>query len=279
MMHFVADDGQSIRVQVTGNGPPLVMLHGWTASHEEWQMFVKALAAHHRLFLWDARGHGDPVLPTETPATLQRMARDVHQMLEYFALTDVTLVGHSMGALTAWEYIRQFGTGKLTRLCVIDQSPKLLTDSNWACGIYGAFNAERAARFLQALRNDFIETVLQLSAHGLNARARQTYDQDTRGWQRERVRLAKLMPAPLTEIWESLTQADLRDVLPKVTIPSLVIHGAESNFYPLQTAEFLRAHLPDAVLHIYDNTDHCPHLWQPTRFVRDLLAFAKADAV
>lgn len=279
MMHFVADDGQSIRVRVTGNGPPLVMLHGWTASHEEWHMFIKALAGHHRLYLWDARGHGEPELPVETPVTLQRMARDVHQMLEYFGLTDVTLAGHSMGALTAWEYIRQFGTAKLARLCVIDQSPKLLTDSNWPCGIYGDFDAERAARFLQALRSDFIETVLKLSAHGLNARARQTYDQDTRGWQRERLRLAKLAPATLIEIWESLTQADLRDTLPQIAVPTLLIHGEASNFYPLQTAEYLQAHLPHALLHVYGDTDHCPHLWQPTRFVRDLLAFTNSGAV
>ncbi len=275
MIHFAADDGEQIHVHVTGSGPPLVMLHGWTASHAEWRMFIKELACHHRLYLWDARGHGGHPLHVGTTATLSRMAHDLRQMLEYFELTDASLVAHSMGALTAWEYVRQFGTAGLARICVIDQSPKLVTDSGWALGIYGDFDAVLAAQFMQELRTDFVETVLRLSAHGLNIRARASYAQNSRGWQRERERLAQLAPAPLIDIWDSLTQADLRTTIPKINLPALLIHGECSNFYPLKTADYLHAQMPNAALQIYGDTDHNPHLWQPTRFLRDLLTFTK----
>jgi pimeloyl-ACP methyl ester carboxylesterase len=77
---------------------------------------------------------------TDTPATVQRMAQDLRDLLQHFKLSDVTLVGHSMGALTIWEYIRQFGTDGLSRLCLIDQSPKLVTDATWSLGVYGDFD-------------------------------------------------------------------------------------------------------------------------------------------
>lgn len=274
MMHFIADDGEPIRVQIVGSGPPLVMLHGWTASHEEWLMFIKELSRHFRLYLWDARGHGGHALLTATRPDLARMGRDLDALLRHFRLSSVTLVGHSMGALTAWEYIRQSGTNRLARLCLIDQSPKLLTDDDWSLGIYGDFDARRAQQFLASLRADFVETVLRLSADSLNIRARDSYVANTRGWQNERLRLAQLAPAPLIATWESLTQADFRSLLAHIHVPTLLVYGSHSNFYTPQTAHYVQQQMPNAVLHVYENTDHSPHLWQANRFMRDLQAFA-----
>ena len=140
MQHFVADDGETIHLEIAGTGPPLVMLHGWTASHQEWSPVVAALGAKHRVFRWDARGHGGHRLATATRPTVARMAQDLANLLAHYALTDVVLVGHSMGALTTWEYLRAFGTGGIRNLCFIDQSPKLVTDDDWKLGIYGDFD-------------------------------------------------------------------------------------------------------------------------------------------
>ncbi|MGZ3254175.1 MAG: alpha/beta fold hydrolase, partial [Burkholderiaceae bacterium] len=147
MIRFTADDGEALHVQIQGQGSPIVMLHGWAANHEEWTPFVEALSRQHCVYNWDARAHGGYALTTDTPATVQRMAQDLRDMLQYFELTDFTLVGHSMGVLTTWEYIRQFGTDRLSKLCLIDQSPKLVTDAGWKLGIYGDFDAKRAADF------------------------------------------------------------------------------------------------------------------------------------
>lgn len=274
IIHFIADDGEPVAVHVAGEGPALVMLHGWTASHAEWQMLTGELACHYRVYQWDARGHGGHALRTATIPTVARMAQDLSELMTHFGLAQVTLVGHSMGALTAWEYVRQFGTARLARICLIDQSPKLMTDAEWGLGIYGDFDAGRAARFTQSLEQDFVQTVLQLSAFGLNDRARKSFMANSRGWQNERSRLARLTPAPLIATWNSLVQADYRALLPLMTLPVLLIYGNESNFYPLQTAHYVHSQLPQASLQIYAGTDHCPHLWQPSRFVRDLLQFS-----
>ncbi len=272
LTEIVVEDGTVLRVHASGDGPPMVMLHGWTADHREWDMFTRELSRHHRVYCWDARGHGDGSVPSALP-TLARMAADLEALCAHFDLRKVSLVGHSMGALTAWEYLRQFGPGRLARLCLIDQSPRLQTDAGWHLGIYGDFDVARAAQFAQDLQQDFVETVLRLSAHGLNAKARKGFEQNTRGWQRERARLQQLAPAPLIAAWDDLVQADYRALLPQIALPTLLIFGDESNFYPLPAAHYVQVGMPNATLRIYEQTDHNPHLWQPGRFTGDLLAF------
>ncbi|MGE5490104.1 MAG: alpha/beta fold hydrolase [Actinomycetota bacterium] len=273
MSHFVADDGEKIHVQISGDGSPLVLLHGWTASHQDWFPFLPQLTAKHRVYRWDARGHGGHSLTAPTAPTVQRMAKDLDNLLEYFDLLNATVVGHSMGALTLWQYIRDFGTGRLGRACFIDQSPKLLTDDSWRHGIYGSFDRERSLAFISRLNEDFAEAVLELTAFGLNSRAREKYQANAPGWQKSRDHLGGQNPAPLITCWESLTQADYRDVLEAIDIPSMLIYGSESNFYPTATARYVASRIPRAVLHIYEGTDHSPHQWQRERFVKDLFAF------
>lgn len=273
MQHFVADDGEKIHLEIAGTGSPLVMLHGWTASHQEFSPVVAALAAQHRVFRWDARGHGGHRLVATTPPTVARMARDLANLLAHYALTDVVLVGHSMGALTTWEYLRAFGTRGIRKLCFIDQSPKLVTDEVWKLGIYGDFDRRRSDAFEAELHADFAEAVLRLAAHGKNARARETYARNTRGWQRVRETLSRLDPAPLIATWASLVAADYRDVLTGIDVPTLLVWGGESNFYDLATAHYVNERIGGSALHVYDDTDHSPHQWQRERFERDLLGF------
>jgi non-heme chloroperoxidase len=273
MQHFVADDGETIHLEIAGTGSPLVLLHGWTASHQEFSPVVAALGAKHRVFRWDARGHGGHRRGAATRPTVARMAQDLANLLAHYALTDVVLVGHSMGALTTWEYLRSFGTRGIRSLCLIDQSPKLVTDDGWKLGIYGDFDRRRADAFEAELRADFAEAVLRLAAQGNNARARQTYARNTRGWQHVREALTRLDPAPLIEIWESLAAADYRDVLPAIDVPTLLVWGGESNFYDLSVARYVHERIGGSALHVYDGTDHSPHQWQRERFERDLLGF------
>lgn len=275
---FHADDGERIHLAISGAGDPMVMLHGWTSSHEEWFAFLDQLTPLHRVYRWDARGHGGHRLVTSTLPTVQRMARDLRNLLQHYDLAGATVVGHSMGALTVWEYIRHYGTSGLGRVCLIDQSPRLLTADDWEHGIYGDFDEAKSRDFIAALEEDFAEAVLRLGAYGLNARARAKYEQNARGWQRVREGLKQLNPAPLIETWKSLTAADYRDVLERIDIPALLIYGGESNFYRASTAQYVHDRMPRATLRIYEGTDHSPHQWQRERFAQDLLAFVGATS-
>ena len=275
MTHFLADDGEKIHVKVSGEGSPLILLHGWTSSSQEWFPFLSELQAHHRVYRWDARGHGGHELAHPGSATVDRMARDLKNLIDHFGLTEATAVGHSMGALTLWQYLRDHGSHGLAKLCLIDQSPRLLTGEDWDHGIYGEFGVDRNQQLVQWLSEDFAEGVLKLTALGLNERARQKYMENASGWERSRQALRAQNPVPLIHCWNSLTAADYRDVLATISLPTLLVYGGQSNFYRVETAQYVAREIPNALLEIYEGTDHSPHQWQRERFVRELLAFIK----
>ena len=276
LLNFRADDGEPLRVWHYGDaGPIIVFLHGWTASHLEWSPFVHALEKTHRVFRWDARAHGAAPPRTATVATAARMARDLDQMIDAFGLSGACFVGHSMGSLTLWQYLRDYGSDKIGRLCFVDQSPKLITDSDWPLGIYGDYSPQRAAQVTRTFREDFAEGVLRFIAYGLNDLARERYAANGRGWQRMRDYLRGLPAAALIACWEDLVQVDFRDTIPAIDRPTLLVYGGKSNFYPPATGPWLAARIAGSRLSLYDEADHSPHLADPARFVAELAAFAK----
>lgn len=271
---YQTSDQLTHHVAVQGQGDPIVFLHGWTSNHREWVGYAEPLSDAFSTYCWDARGHGSLNQRSEQPVDVQRMALDLHNLIEWFGLKRVLLVGHSMGALTSWEYIRQFGCERLRGLAVVDQSPKLITEADWPHGIYGEFPVERNTNFIARCEADFAESVLLLVGEGNNAGAREEYAADTDRIQRIRSYLQQLPAEPLIQIWRSLTLQDYREVLPEISVPTLLIHGDESHFYSVEVAEYLHRQIPDAQLHVYEGTDHSPHLWQRERFLTDLREFA-----
>jgi len=274
MKYFVTDDGERIFYRVSGSGPPLVILHEWSASHRIWEPMVKVLQGDFTVCRWDARGHGGHATSgTETP-TILRVAKDLALLLDHLCVEQSIIVGSSMGALTLWEYIRRHGCERLARICVIDQSPRLLTDADWNLGIYGNWTRERDAVFVADLETDFAETVMRLIAHGQNPRARESYGADGPAMQRLRAYLSTRDPLPLITIWKSLVAADYREVLPDISVPTLLIYGSESNYYGVATGQYVQRAIPRSKLLVYEGADHSPHICQPRRFVADLKRFA-----
>ncbi|MFZ4539199.1 alpha/beta fold hydrolase [Propionivibrio sp.] len=265
-----ADDGEQLHIRASGNGVPILLLHGWTSSHAAWAPLLKPLGAQHRLLRPDARGHGGHPLTVNHAPDVKRLARDIINLLDHYQIERVAAVGHSMGALTLWQCIRDFGTERFSHIAFIDQSPKLLTDETWSCGIYGDFDSARAQRLLDDLGGDFIEAVLRLIAFGLNDKARETYLRNTSGWRAVRDSLRNIDPPPAIAIWNTLVAADYRDVLPAIDVPTLLAYGTCSNFYTEATARYVAAHIPRARLSLYEGADHCPHLFQPERFAAEL---------
>jgi non-heme chloroperoxidase len=156
---------------------------------------------------------------------------------------------------------------------LIDQSPRFLTDPDWDLGIYGNFSDRDNRDFIEHMKMDFAESVLRLAANGNNARVTRAYQNDTKAIQQLRQYFRGLNPAPLIQCWESMAAADYRDVLPRIVVPTLLIHGDESQFYGPEVARYLRDHIPDATLSIYENADHSPQVCQPGRFLEDLRFF------
>jgi pimeloyl-ACP methyl ester carboxylesterase len=271
-LNITADDGETLHLRHRGEGPPVLLLHGWTSSHMAFSPLVEQLSKTYQVLRPDARGHGGHALSANPAPDVKRLARDIINLLDHQKIDRVAAVGHSMGALTLWQCLRDFGSARFSHLAFIDQSPKLTTDASWQGGIYGDFDSARSQQLIDDLEADFVEAVLRLVAFGLNDKARASYLRNSSGWRAVRESLQTIHPGSAIAIWKSLVAADYRAVLPKINVPTLLAYGTCSNFYTAETARFVSSQIPQARLSFYEGADHGPHLAQPERFVSELRA-------
>jgi len=99
-MPYANNDGVRIYYQTEGDGPPLVIQHGFSDSMETWYEsgYVDALNKSHQLILIDARGHGGRDKPHDTPAYAKDlMAADIVAVLREMGLSSAHYFGYSMG--------------------------------------------------------------------------------------------------------------------------------------------------------------------------------------
>ncbi|WUS98492.1 alpha/beta hydrolase [Streptomyces sp. NBC_00708] len=83
--------------------PAVLLLHGLMGRASHWASTAGWLAERHRPVALDQRGHGDSEKPPDGPYTRDAYVADAEAAIEQLGLAPVTLVGHSMGALTAWQ--------------------------------------------------------------------------------------------------------------------------------------------------------------------------------
>lgn len=97
--------GGLVRVSVAGEGPALILLHGWTLDARMWQPQIVGLAQDFMLVMPDRRGFGR----SSAPPDLAREAEDVARIADFLGLGKVNLVGLSQGANVALDCVRHFG--------------------------------------------------------------------------------------------------------------------------------------------------------------------------
>lgn len=270
METLLSSDQHPIRYVSLGRGQAVIFLHGWTRAAQDWLPFANELSDRYQTFSWTARGHGQYPAPALESMQISRLADDLEQMMEHHGIRDAVLVGHSMGALIAWEYIRNYGLGRLAGLCIIDMTPKMVTDSDWSLGIYGDFDHERNQSLMKRMQEDFAEGVLELAANGLNPRIRDAYAQNSHGIQQLRDYLRTLDSAAMIHCWDSLAQQDYRGLQSQIDRPVLMVYGDTSQFYSPEVPAWMEAELPWPELHIYPQADHSPQVWHKEQFVHHL---------
>jgi len=272
--HFVADDGQPIPVQIRGSGPPVVLIHGLACSHRHWSAVARRLARRFRVYAWDARGHGLCRADATARITLARLARDLHDLIEQFRLERVTLVGHSMGALTVLQYLADFGPQRVGAITLVDQSPRIVTDDDWQLGLFGGCSAAMLAGLIAGARENLAELVLreiEASGHRWLQRlfaADALLGRSLRRW------LQSMEVRPLLELCDSLVAADFRSLLLRMELPLQVVLGGRSAHYGgLALDAYYRRAVPHAWVEVYARSGHSPHYAEPARFARDLMRF------
>lgn len=123
-MEFVVEDGTYV-YEVYGEGPPVVLLHGFTGSSSTWSSFISKYKAHFQLMVIDLPGHGQTNL--HTPRDMASCCQDLRQLFIHLEVSPVHLVGYSMGGRTALSFALTYPE-MVRSLTLESSSPGLATE-------------------------------------------------------------------------------------------------------------------------------------------------------
>jgi non-heme chloroperoxidase len=145
-----------------GSGPPVVLIHGWPLNGDAWEKQTAALlAAGNRVITYDRRGFGRSSKPG-TGYNYDTFAADLEALLNTLDLTNVSLVGHSMGTGEITRYIGKYGSKRLRKAVLIGtlgpylvkapDNPEGIDESVFG-GIKAGLRADRPAALMEFLKN------------------------------------------------------------------------------------------------------------------------------
>ena len=245
------------------NGRPLVFIAGFKAEAASWLYQIEEFAqAGYRVLARAMRGHGT----SEKPDWGHRMARrgmDLSNFLTTLDLREVTLVGQSMGGNTVWSYLGLYGTGRVSGVVIVDQTPKMLNTDDWEHGFYGYTRQTMGSTFERGIPG---------TGHGtpLLKRGRRLF----RLFKAMKLRPSSFAPEPLTigelALLNDSAQQDFRDVIQRLDVPALFVAGADSEVWPSSHAEAAASLNPLAYAEVISNAGHATNVEQPYEF-NDLL--------
>lgn len=102
---FFDSNGVRIRYRVTGNGEPVVLIHGWAADLSMWDPVAADLSHSYEVIAMDCRGHGQSGKPHERGAYGIEMVNDVVRLLDHLHIPKAHVVGYSMGGAIALKML------------------------------------------------------------------------------------------------------------------------------------------------------------------------------
>ncbi|NPV52663.1 MAG: alpha/beta hydrolase [Firmicutes bacterium] len=246
-----------------GSGPVILFLHGWTMSHKVWAYQTSELAYRFRTIALDLRGHGSSDKPFSA-YSYQEYANDIQNFIRKLDLWEVTLVGWSMGAAIGIEYLRLFGDRVAKFVSVAGAVPKYVAGPDWPYGL----PLDTIQAWLTGLRHQRPELAEEFSSAIFKS---DTVGRMTKHWIWEIIMEASWVAA--TRSLMSLRDADLRDFVPKIRVPTAIFHGARDDITYLEAATWMAAHLPQARLIIFTESGHAPFIDEIDKFNREIERF------
>ena len=264
MLHFTASDGARIAYRDEGAGRPIVLLHGFMA-HGGFFRGQAPLAADHRLFAVDLRGHGASPVDGHSPK-VERLAADVAELVTALDLHDAIGVGWSLGATVLWHVLAGETGSRFAGAVIVDMTARVCNDRGWSLGLSPDVCNARS----HAIREDFGNFAAgagqAMFAQPVRSELREVAD-----W--ASAEFARNDPAAMGAVWDSLVDQDLRGLIAGIRQPTLVVHGGRSQLYGDGTAAHLVATLPHAQALRFEASGHAPHLEEPDRFNHALTEF------
>lgn len=235
MPYFAVSDWTKIYYEDCGEGETILFAHGLGSSHLELKDFIGEFKNDYRCVCYDHRGHGASDKPN-IHMNVKRLGQDMHELIEYLDLKDITLIGHSMGAATIFSYVNQFGCSRLKRIVSVDMTP-YMRNTVWEGGLAkGKWTDEDFLRDLDRVFDDVGFASWEI-AKVMNPALAEIPEQFQEGMKA----LSREAQDPFTfgSLWYSLFRTDQRDVMSKINVPFLYVMP-EQPLYSMVTANFIK---------------------------------------
>jgi pimeloyl-ACP methyl ester carboxylesterase len=242
----------SIAYRCAGEGPPLVLLHGFLADSRCWRRQLADLSDRFRVIAWDAPGAGSSSDPPD-PFTISDWARCLAGFLEQVGVERAHVLGLSWGSILAQEFYRLYPDRVLT-LILCD------TYAGWKGSLPASACKERLERCLFESSLPPEKFVPRWVPEFFTEAASQDLKEEMSAV------VSDFHPLGFRLMAKSSADTDTSDLLPNIEVPTLLVWGDDDRRSQLNIAEQFRNVIPDSELAIIANAGHVSNMEQPEEF-------------
>ncbi len=248
-----------VAYRVTGQGPPLYMVHGIGSRKSTWDALTAELSKHFTCVAYDLRGHGESPIP-ETPYTLDDLIEDLEALRQRLGHTRIHIIGHSLGGMIGPGYALTHPDHTLTVGLLSTAAGRTGDDSSRVKAVVKRMEDEGVGPVLPALvARWYTDEFASARPDAIEARIKQVVDTP------EQVFLA---------VFHVYAETEMAPWLSDVTHPCLVLTGEFDPGCPPRLNEFIHSQLPESELVILDGLRHSILVEAPDRVaapVKDFL--------
>lgn len=243
-----------------GDGPPIVLLHPFPVHHEFWLPVAETLSARHHLILPDLRGHGESDVG-EGPATMDKHAADIANIVDDADLGRAALVGVSIGGYALFEFWRKY-PGRVAALALCNtKAPADIPEAR-------AARLQAAADVLERGTEPFFEIQIPRMLGKTTMATRPDLSDGALRMMR------KMSPEDVAQVQRGMAvRPDSVDTLKTINVPTLVITGDEDMLTGVNEAELMRQHIAGSHLRVIPKAGHYSPWEQPVEAARLLRQF------
>lgn len=260
----------NIFYQEYGEGKPVIFIHGWPLNHEMWEYQLAELPKHNlRCIAYDRRGFGKSDRPWES-YDYHTLADDLHELITQLNLSEVTLVGFSMGGGEIASYIGKYGNDKIEKVAFVSSvTPyRLKTEYN-----PDGTDKQKFDDTIHKIEEDRPAFLIEFGKifYGVEEK-KQAVSQAMLDWNQH---LCLMSSAKATvDCVRSFSETDFREDLKKITVPVLIIHGDADKTVPIEASgDKTAAMLPGAKYIVYKNAPHGLFITEKEKLNADLINF------
>ena len=244
----------------TGAGRPIVLIHGYPFNRSLWSDQIPALSNTHRIIAPDLRGFGESEA-SQGPSTMNQLAADVAALMDHLEIPSATIAGLSMGGYVALAFYKQFAS-RVRALVLADTRAQADTEEAKQT------RAQQAEKALSEGMAGIADAMLP------KLLTPETVSKRPEIVKRIRDMMLKTKPEGAAAALRGMAERDDQtELLPKITVPTLILVGAEDAITPVADSEKMHHAIAGSSLVVLDHAGHVSNLERTQQFNDALLHF------